>query len=489
MAIKQAKLFSVPFSLLFFLSLISKAQVSSIQINKQPNIIFILSDDLGYGDLGCYGQQKIATPNLDKMAADGMRFTQFYAGTAVCAPSRCALLTGMHTGHGSVRGNKGMKPEGQFPMADSSITFVQLLQKQGYHTAAFGKWGLGYVTTEGAPSQKGFDIFYGYNCQTLAHNYYPDHLWENEIKVSLPGNVNGRTDYSADLIHQHALHFIKNQQPEKPFFAYLPYTLPHGDLTVPHDSLYNYYVALFNDKPLAPKEGKTVKEGNKPFEPYPHAAYAAMVSRLDNFVGEILSLLHNKGLEQNTLVLFSSDNGPHREDGNDPDYFNSNGGLKGIKRDLYEGGIREPMIAYWKGTIPAKTINNNVSAMWDLFPTFLSVAKTTKIPKTDGVSILPSLLKPSIQIKRRYLYWELHESGGKQAIRMGDWKAIKLQVSELQNSPIELYKLNEDRSESNNVASKFPAVVQQMEKLFTEAHQKNKNWPLLLLEKQSSQGN
>ncbi len=465
---------------------ISYAQTPANASTKQPNIIFILADDLGYGDLGCYGQQKIATPNLDKMAEEGMRFTQFYAGTAVCAPSRCALMTGMHTGHGSIRGNKGVKPEGQFPMSASSVTFVQLLQKQGYHTAAFGKWGMGYIGTDGDPNRKGFDLFYGYNCQTLAHNYYPDHLWKNENKINFEGNVNGNTDYSGDNIHQQALQFIDKQQIGQPFFAYLPYTLPHGDLTIPHDSVYNHYVALFGDKPLSPKEGKPKKEGNKPFEPYPHAAYAAMVSRLDKYVGEVLALLKTKQLEQNTLVLFSSDNGPHKEDGNDPEYFNSNGNLKGIKRDLYEGGIREPLIAYWKGTVKPKTININVAAMWDLFPTFLSLANINDIPKTDGVSILSTLLKPSMKIKHPYLYWELHESGGKQAIRMGDWKAVKLQVSVLQNSPIELYNLANDPAEQTNVAANYPAMVTQMEQLFIEAHKSDSNWPLLLSEGKES---
>ena len=462
------------------------AQMPIKRADKQPNIIFILADDLGYVDLGCYGQQKIATPNLDKMAAEGMRFTQFYAGDAVCAPSRCAFLTGMHTGHTSIRGNKGMKPEGQFPMAASSTTFVQLLQKQGYHTAAFGKWGLGFIGSDGDPNRKGFDLFYGYNCQTLAHNYYPDHLWENENKIPLPGNVNGRTDYSADLIHQQAIQYIGKQEPGQPFFAYLTYTLPHGDLTVPHDSVYEHYVTMFNDKPLVPSEGKPKKEGNKPFEPYPHAAYAAMVGRLDKYVGEILALLKDKKLDEHTLVLFSSDNGPHREDGNDPDYFNSNGSLKGIKRDLYEGGIREPLIAYWKGTVQPKTVNRTVAAMWDLFPTFLNVANDKNIPQTDGVSILPTLFKPSVVIKHPYLYWELHESGGKQAIRLGDWKAVKLQVSVLPNSPIELYNLAIDPAEQTNVAAKYPALVSQMEKLFREAHQSDANWPLLVSEGKES---
>ena len=465
---------------------ISYAQTPSNTSTKQPNIIFILADDLGYGDLGCYGQQKIATPNLDKMAEEGMRFTQFYAGTAVCAPSRCALMTGMHTGHTSIRGNKGTKPEGQFPMSASSVTFVQLLQKQGYHTGAFGKWGMGYIGTDGDPNRKGFDLFYGYNCQTLAHNYYPDHLWKNENKINFEGNVNGNTDYSGDNIHQQALQFIDKQNAGQPFFAYLPYTLPHGDLTIPHDSVYNHYVTLFGDKPLTPREGKPKKEGNKTFEPYPHAAYAAMVSRLDKYVGEILALLKSKQLEQNTLVLFSSDNGPHKEDGNDPDYFNSNGNLKGIKRDLYEGGIREPLIAYWKGTVKPKTVNSNVVAMWDLFPTFLSMANVKNIPSTDGVSILPAILKSTAAIKHPYLDWELHESGGKQAIRMGNWKAVKLQVSVLQNSPIELYNLTNDPAEQTNVAAKYPAVVTQMEQLFSEAHKPDSNWPLLLSEGKES---
>ena len=450
--------------------------------SKQPNIIFILADDLGYGDLGCYGQQKIATPNIDKMANGGMKFTQFYAGCAVCAPSRCALMTGFHTGHGSIRGNKEMKPEGQFPMSASSTTFVQLLQKQGYHTAAFGKWGMGFIGTDGNPNRKGFDLFYGFNCQNLAHNYYPDHLWENETKINFPGNVNGQSDYSADIIHQQALKFIDKQQIGQPFFAYLPYTLPHGNLTVPHDTLYDYYATLFNDKPLDSNGKKAKIVSNKPFEPYPHAAYATMVSRLDKYVGEVLALLKTKGLDKNTLVIFSSDNGPHREDGNEPSYFNSNGNLRGIKRDLYEGGIREPFIVYWKGTVKPNTVNTSVAAIWDLFPTLLSVAKVENIPKTDGVSILPTILNPSVGIQHPYLYWELHENGGKQAIRMGNWKAVKLKVSVLAKSEMELYDLSIDPAETINVAAKYPFLVKQMEDLFIDAHKYDPNWPLLKYE-------
>jgi len=398
--------------LTLFLSmvLINVLEAQKINNTQKPNIIIILVDDMGYGDAGCYGQQKIATPHIDEMASKGMRFTQFYSGSAVCAPARTTLLLGRHTGHISIRGNRGIKPEGQYPLAATDTTFPMLLQKSGYATAAFGKWSLGFIGSSGDPANKGFTDFYGYNCQTLAHNYYPDHLWNNTTRINFPGNEKNHTNYSADLIHQQALNFIQRQSKDQPFFLYLPYTLPHADLAVPHDSVYNGYVQLFND-PALPQPAKT-KDPDKIFEPYPHAAYAAMVSRLDNYVGEILKAIQQKGIEENTLVIFLSDNGPHKEDGNDPAFFNSSGGLRGIKRDLYEGGIREPFIAYWKGSILPQTTSEYSAALWDLFPTFLEMAHLPKVKNTDGISLLPVLVG-KVQIPHPYMYGELHESGGK----------------------------------------------------------------------------
>ncbi|MDP4264949.1 MAG: arylsulfatase [Bacteroidota bacterium] len=441
----------------------------------KPNIIVILADDLGYGDTGCYGQKKIATPNIDRLAKMGVKFTQFYAGTAVCAPSRSSFMTGLHTGHTAIRGNKPVPPEGQVPLPDSIITFPMLLQNAGYATAAFGKWSLGFITSSGDPQKKGFAEFYGYNCQTLAHNYYPDHLWHNHDRVDLGGNLKYDSVYSADLIHRQAMNFLKATH-DKPFFLYLPYTLPHADVIVPRDSVYNYYVRKFNEKPVAiPKS--TDKEKHH-FDPYPHAAFAAMVARLDKYVGEIMKVLKEKGMEENTLIIFTSDNGPHKENGGDPAFFNSNGNLTGIKRDLYEGGIRVPFIAYQKGITKAGTVNDMPCALWDLYPTFLQMANMPASKGIDGISILPAL-EGKNQNRLQYLYWELHEAGGKQAIRMGDWKAIRLNVSNDPGSPVELYNLAKDPQEKNNIAALYPAIVKQMESLMKQAHVSDKDWPLL----------
>ncbi|MEI9808518.1 MAG: arylsulfatase [Bacteroidota bacterium] len=444
---------------------------------RKPNIILIVADDLGYGDIGCYGQQKIETPNIDKLAGEGLKFTQFYAGTAVCAPSRASLLTGLHTGHTPVRGNKGTQPEGQTPLPDSAITFVNHLQKAGYRTAAFGKWGLGFITSSGAPDKKGFDQFYGYNCQTLAHNYYPDHLWNNHDRVDLNENKNANTAYSADLVHHQALQFIMKSR-EEPFFLFLPYTIPHGEVIVPHDSVYNYYITKFHEK------ADTIKKyyDGRLLGQYPHAGFAAMIARLDKYVGEIMRSLEKKGIESNTLIIFTSDNGPHREGGGDPEFFDGNGPFRGIKRDLYEGGIRVPFIAYWKGKIqPA--ITNQVAAFWDLYPTFLQMAGEPTIDKTDGISILPTLLKKGEQAQHDFFYWEFHENNGRQAVRWKNWKGIKLNVSKDAHAPVELYDLDTDPGEQNNVAATYPDIVKRIEQIIQEAHVTNKEWPLLAGEK------
>ena len=445
------------------------------QTSPRPNIIFILADDLGYGDVGCYGQQKIATPNIDRLARMGVKFTQFYAGSTVCAPSRCCFMTGMHTGHAAIRGNVTLKPEGQFPLPDTIVTIAMLLKQAGYTTAAFGKWSLGFITTSGDPQKKGFDEFYGYNCQTLAHNYYPDHLWHNHDRIDLPGNVKNDSIYSADLIHQQAMKFL-NEKHDGPFFLYLPYTLPHADVIVPHDEVYNNYVKKFGEQPQA----KTGNE-NAHFDPYPHAAFAAMVSRLDKFVGEIINAVNEKGIEKNTLIIFTSDNGPHKEGGGDPQFFNSNGGLRGIKRDLYEGGIRVPFIACQPGVTKPGTVNTMPSAFWDLFPTFLEIANVSRINQTDGISIVKSL-RGQKQTSHSYFYWELHESGGKQALRLGDWKGVKLNVSTEEKQTIELYDLSTDPGEKNNVASTHPEIVHEIETMMKQAYTPNKDWPLKLSE-------
>jgi arylsulfatase A len=462
-------IFSIVFCLAF--SIIACGQ------SKNTNIIFIIADDLGYGDVGVNGQKKIETPNIDRLAKMGVRFSQFYAGTSVCAPSRSSLMTGLHTGHTPVRGNKTYQPEGQTPLPDSSITFPMLLQKGGYATAAFGKWGLGFITTSGDPQKKGFDEFYGYNCQTLAHNYYPDHLWHNHDKVDLSGNKKSDSAYSADIIHEQAMRFLKADH-DKPFFMYLPYTLPHADVFLPHDSVYDYYVKKFNEPAVEVKS--TDREAHH-FDPYPHAAFAAMVSRLDRFTGEIMRAVEEKGIARNTLIIFTSDNGPHKENGGDPEFFNSNGILKGIKRDLYEGGIRVPFIAYQPGVTKPGTVNNTPFAFWDLYNTFLDIAGFPQSGSSDGFSFFPSI-KGQKQSPHPYLYWEFHESGGKQAVRMGNWKGVRLNVNKDQHSPLELYDLQKDPSEKNNIAVKNPAIVQRIEKLMKEAYQPSPDWPLLATE-------
>lgn len=445
---------------------------------RQPNLIVVLADDLGYGDLGCYGQQKIKTPNLDRLAVMGVRLTDFYSGSTVCAPARCSFLTGRHTGHGAIRGNVTLKPEGQVPLPDSVTTFAMLLQQAGYQTAAFGKWSLGFITTSGDPQKKGFDEFYGYNCQTLAHNYYPDHLWHNHEKIDLSVNQTSDSVYSADLIHRQAMAFLESRH-DRPFFLYLPYTLPHADVVVPHDSVYEAYVKAFGEQPVSiPKRAND----DTHYDPFPHAAYAAMVTRLDRFVGEIMALLKAKGLEEETLLIFTSDNGPHKEKGGDPAFFRSNGSFRGIKRDLYEGGIREPFLAYQKGVTQAGTVYTAPAAIWDLFPTFLQLAGVAPRVGVDGLSLVPALMgKP--QKQHDYFYWELHESGGKQAVRLGKWKGVRLNVSQSANSPLELYDLEKDPGESHNLAAANPGMVKKMESLMNEAHVPNPEWPLTASEK------
>jgi arylsulfatase A len=443
----------------------------------RPNIIFILADDLGYGDLGCYGQKLIQTPNLDAMAKQGMRFTQFYAGTAVCAPSRSSLLTGQHTGHTPVRGNKGVAPEGQWPIPDSALTIAEVLKKAGYTTGDFGKWGLGPVASSGDPLKQGFDFFYGYNCQSLAHNYYPDHLWENDKRVDFAANTpNNGADYSADLIQQKALAFIQNQK-DKPFFLYLSYTLPHASLQVPKDSLFEQYKKLFNEQeqpiPVEKPDAKAYAA-----QSYPRAAYAAMVSRLDSYVGQVLEKLREYGIDKNTLVIFSSDNGPHKEGGNDPAYFKSSGPLRGIKRDLYEGGIREPMIAWWPGKVKAGTTSGYTGAFWDFLPTFAELADQPKPNNIDGISIVPALLGQKNAPVHPWLYWEFHEQGGKQAVRMGKWKGVKLNAASQPDGPIELYDLQNDIGEKNNIAGKHPDIVAAIRKIMQEQHRENPDFPL-----------
>ncbi|GAB4049751.1 arylsulfatase [Spirosoma litoris] len=463
------------------LALYSQAQTRSA---NRPNIVFILADDLGYGDIGINGQNLIKTPNIDRLAAEGMQFPQFYAGTSVCAPSRASLMTGLHTGHTYIRGNKEVKPEGQQPIADSVTTVAELLQRAGYTTAAFGKWGLGPVGSEGDPNKQGFDQFYGYNCQGLAHRYYPDHLWNNSQKVVLTANENLRQmkEYAPDLIQKQALAFLDNRKTSQPFFLFLPYILPHAELVVPNDSIFQHYKGKFAEKPYVGADyGPDAKTGGYASQAYPHATFAAMVARLDLYVGQVMAKLKAKGLDKNTLVIFTSDNGPHVEGGADPTFFNSSGGFRGVKRDLYEGGIREPFIARWPGVVKAGSRSDFVGAFWDILPTFTELAGAQTPGRVDGLSFVPALTSKGAQKKHAYLYWEFHENGGRQAIRQGDWKAVRLQVSTNPTGPVELYDLSKDPAESHDVAAKNPEKAEQLSRLMNESHVESSLFPLIRL--------
>lgn len=448
--------------------------------NEQlPNIIYILADDLGYGDLSCYGQKNFSTPNIDRIAAQGMLFTQHYSGCTVSAPSRSSLMTGLHTGNTPIRGNKNWKPEGNWPLEAKSVTIGELLQKQGYITGAFGKWGLGYIDTEGDPNAQGFNEFFGYNCQTLAHNYYPDHLWHNKEKILLPENDSSKKGiYSSDLIHKAAVSFIETNK-DKPFFLFYPTTLPHAELFAKEE-----YMKKFRGKFLPEKsfkgvdDGPTFRLGPYGSQPEAHAAFAAMITQLDDYVGELMSKLIELGIDKNTIVIFASDNGPHLEAGADPDYFNSNGDLRGNKRDMYEGGIRTAMLVKWPGKVKEGSKSDHISAFWDILPTFAEITGAEVTSETDGISFLPELLGKK-QKQHEYLYWEFHEQGGKAAVRMGNWKAVKLNIDKPDKTVTELYDLSKDLGETNNVADANPEIVKKMEELMKQAHKPSEVFPFI----------
>jgi arylsulfatase A len=447
-------------------SLLVSSQASAVEKKQKPNIVFILADDLGYGDLGCYGQKIIKTPNIDKLASDGMLFTQHYAGCTVSAPSRSALLTGLHTGHTPIRGNKEVGDEGQHPLPENTFTMAEMLKQAGYVTGAFGKWGLGYPGSEGDPNKQGFDEFYGYNCQRLAHYYYPTHLWHNQTKINLPGNTNGIVGiYAQDMIHKEAMKFIRENK-SKPFFAFLPYILPHADIVSPDDSIRKMYAGI---KPGIPFIGIDKPNGHKPggynSSDEPHIDFAAMIARLDAYVGEVVAELKKQGIDKNTIVIFTSDNGPHEEGGANPAFFNSYGPLRGVKRDMYEGGIRVPMIVSWPGKTQQGVKTEQVSAFWDFMPTFKELARVKTNFASNGISIVPTLLSNKKQKQHEYLYWEFHEMGGRIAIRKGNWKGIKLNYGKNPDNKMLLFDLSTDIHEDNNVAEKHPEIVTELEKL------------------------
>lgn len=409
----------------------------------RPNIVFILADDAGYGDLGCYGQKRIQTPCLDKMAAEGMRFTQAYCGTSVCAPSRCALMTGLHIGHAPIRANREIQPEGQFPLPAGTVTVAKILQEAGYATGCFGKWGLGMGGTTGDPRKNGFDDFYGYLCQRKAHTYYPEYLWRNGEKVELGGKR-----YSHDLIVDEALAWVKRNK-DRPFFLYLPVTIPHAKYEVPD---------------LGPYADKPWTEGQK--------KYASMMTRLDRDIGRLLALLKDLGLDERTVVFFASDNG---SDAPQRAFFDSNGGLRGVKRTMYEGGLREPMLVRWPGQVPAGKTSDAVWAFYDFLPTCAELAGAA-LPaghKVDGMSVVPALRGGALPA-RPYLYWELMEPHFQQAARFGDWKAVR----PASGKPVELYDLKNDPAETTDLAAKNPDVLAQAEEILRSARVDSPDWPI-----------
>jgi len=471
-------------------------------VNNRPNIIYILADDLGYGDLGCYGQQKIETPNIDRLAETGMLFTQHYSGSPVCAPSRCVLLTGKHTGHAHIRGNdewgergpvwdyvemiRNPELEGQRPLPEGTVTIGTLLQQAGYRTAIVGKWGLGAPHTEGIPNKQGFDLFYGYNCQRQAHTYNPVHLWRNTEKVftgndtvppgsKLPEGADpydkaSYSDfwlevYSPDLMFREIQGFVEENK-NRPFFLYWATPIPHVALQVTPEWI-DYYVNKFGDE-----EPYTGDQGYFPHR-YPHAAYAGMISYLDDQVGRLVKQLKSLDIYKNTLIIFTSDNGPTYNGGTDTPWFNSAGIFKEepgwAKGSVHEGGIRVPMIASWPGRIPAGSRTDHISAFWDVLPTFCEITQVEKPEDTDGISFLPAILGQKDQEAHKYLYWEFPANRGQQAVRMGKWKAIRRNIFS-GNMEIELYDLENDPREQHDISSEHPEIMMEMEEIMKQSH-------------------
>jgi arylsulfatase A len=446
-------------------ALLASAAFSAAPAEK-PNVVFILADDLGYAELGSYGQKKIRTPNLDRMASEGMRFTQFYSGAPVCAPSRCVLLTGKHTGHAAVRDNKEVgtweSHEGQHPLPADEITLAEVLKGAGYATACVGKWGLGNDRSSGAPARQGFDLFFGYNCQRHAHNYYPAYLLRNGERVELEGNTAGVTGkvYAPDLMIEEALSFIRKSS-EKPFFLYFATTVPHLALQVPEDSLAEYADA-FEETPYGGGEGYQP-------HPKPRAAYAAMISRMDRDVGRIAGLLEELGLDRKTIVIFSSDNGTtFLKPQVDYEFFRSVGPLRGLKGSLYEGGLRVPFIARWPGRVGAGAVSDFVCGMQDVLPTVAELAGLKAPPGIDGISLVPTLVGEGVQPGHSYLYWESFGAGA-QAVRFGDWKAVRTGLKKNAKAPVELFNLREDIGETKDVANSHTGIVEKATKILQEA--------------------
>ncbi len=451
----------------------------------RPNVVFILADDLGYGDLGCFGQKKIKTPRLDELAAEGMRLTDFYAGSTVCAPSRAVLMTGQHTGRTWVRGNAGAANRDPQTLRAEDVTVAEKFREAGYATALIGKWGLGEVGSTGHPNRQGFDYFYGYLNQRHAHNFYPTFLVRNEEVVPLKNVVSseweasrvasgapddgagwahpeGRIEYSHDLIAGEALKWIEEKSGgEAPFFLYLALTIPHAN----------------NEGTRGTGNGQEVPDHGIYADTdwtEPNKGQAAMITRMDGDVGRVIDKLREKGIADNTLVIFTSDNGHHREGGNDPEFFDANGPLTGMKRDLTEGGIRVPTIAWWPGKIAPGVVADHPAYFGDFMATACELAGVAppEVP-TQSVSFLPTLLGMGEQRKPDYLYWEFYEGAGKQAVRFGDWKAIRQPMF---TGPVALHDLSKDLAEQKDLASEHPELVERAVALMAEAHAPNENW-------------
>ena len=484
-----------------FLSLLVFASAS---FARKPNVILIMADDLGYAELGSYGQKKIKTPRLDKLASEGMSFSRNYSGNAVCAPSRCTLMTGKHPGHAFIRNNGEIKPEGQRPIPKKEITIAEVLKSEGYATGAFGKWGLGGPGSEGDPIHQGFDRFFGYNCQRHAHSYYPNYLWSDLKRVPLnneppvPGHASlpkgsdpsdprsydvfkGK-EYAPDRINEEALKFVRKNK-DKPFFLYYPTVIPHVALHVPDEELKPYLAQKWNDPPFSRHQGYG-------YTPHftPRAAYAAMITRMDTYIGRVIDLVEDLGLTKDTIVIFTSDNGTtHLKLEVDYDFFESVGKLRGLKGSLYEGGIRVPLIVKWPGKVKADSQSDLVTGLEDWMVTIHELAGVKKpMPKNhDGISIAPALLGKK-QKPRPFLYREFSGYGGQQAVWAGKWKAIRQKMLRKGKNhdplKIELYDLEKDVSESNDLASKNPEVVKRLKKLMEDQHVPSKEFPMHVID-------
>ena len=448
---------------------------------RKPNIILILGDDLGYSQLGCTGEQKIRTPRIDELAAQGVRFTDAHSGSPVCAPSRCVLMTGLHTGHAQIRDNKEIQPEGQGPLAAGTATLARLLKAEGYATAATGKWGLGAPGSTGDPNRQGIDLFFGYNCQRHAHNHYPTHLWRNDAKVQIDGNDGGPTgkQYAPDLFEREALEFIRNKK-DVPFFLFFATTVPHLALQVPDDSLAEY-AGLWPETPY---------DGKKGYLPHarPRAAYAAMVTRFDRSVGRILDQLKSLGLEDETIVLLASDNGETYDIGGyDPVFFKGSGPFRDHKGSIYEGGIRVPLIVRWPGRIRPGRTTEHLCGLQDILPTMLEAAGApARIPQEiDGLSLLPVLTEKGKAEEHRFLYMEFPAYGGQQMVRTGRWKAVRRNLQKDPAAPVELYDLESDIAESRDVSREHPDLVAKAREIMKAEHRPSKEFPFPALDEGS----